>query len=446
MSLRKRLLLYLGLSAPLVWVLAMLISLDRARHEVDEFFDTEMIRLTRQVQATLVASRQREGGTGTPALPPQGDSGEADLRDLAIAVWDAKGRLVLADREGAQLPHRPDASGFAVLHMGDGDWRTYYLQSSGGEWLVAAGQALREREDVAFDLSVGPLMPWIAVLPLLLAAMVWAVRRALAPVHALSRALDQRAPDDLQPLAGAHVPSELQPLAAAVNRLLRRIETLLGRERRFTADAAHELRTPLAVLRAQWDVLRRTGAGAERAEAEARLDAGLLRMDRLVTQLLSLSRAEAAALPQHAQAVRWPALVQAVFSDCLPLAERRRIELACEWPDEGAPLPLAGDEALLAVMLRNLVDNALRYAPEGSSVTLRFAPDRLQVDNAGAPLAPEQLARLGQRFQRPEGQAEGGSGLGISIVQRIAALHGLAFEAGAAEGGQGVRVTLSRSA
>jgi two-component system sensor histidine kinase QseC len=443
-TLQKRLLLYLGLAAPLVWALALVISLQRARHEVDELFDTEMVRLTLQVQATLVASRGLGSGNAPLPMPLQGDSGEADLRYLAIAVWDQQGRLVLADREGVQLPRRPDASGFSVLRLGESEWRVYYLQSAHGEWLVAAGQDLHERSEVAFNLSFSQLAPWVAVLPVLLAAMVFAVRRALQPVRALSHELDHRAADDFQPLATARVPGELQPLAAAINRLLGRIETLLGRERRFTADAAHELRTPLAVLRAQWDVLRRAGSAAERSRAEASLDAGLQRMDRLVTQLLTLSRAEAAALPAQSQPVRWAALVEDVFSDCLPLAERRRCELACEWPAQGEPLPLQGDAGLLAVMLRNLVDNALRYAPEGSVVTLRFGPDALVVHNPGPPLPPEQLQRLGERFHRPEGQAEGGSGLGISIVQRIAALHGLQFEAGAGDEGQGVRITLRR--
>ncbi len=113
----------------------------------------------------------------------------------------------------------------------------------------------------------------------------------------------------------------------------------------------------------------------------------------------------------------------------MPLAERRRIELACEWPPERQPHPLpSGDEHLLTVLLRNLLDNAVRYAPAGSTVTLRFGRRQLEVENDGAPLSPEQLARLGERFYRPTGQEEGGSGLGVSIVQRIAALHGLEVE------------------
>jgi len=218
---------------------------------------------------------------------------------------------------------------------------------------------------------------------------------------------------------------------------------LLVRERRFTADAAHELRTPLAILRAQWDVVRRSASREERAQAEAGMNAGFDRMGRLVTQMLALSRVESAALPALTE-VAWPPIVEQAMSDCLALAERRRIELSCEWPPAGKhPLPLMGNEHLLTVLLRNLLDNAVRYSPAGTSVTLRFSQDAVEVDNAGPPLDGEQLLRLGERFYRPDGQEEGGSGLGISIARRIAALHGLELQFGTTGEGEGVRVRLS---
>jgi two-component system sensor histidine kinase QseC len=225
----------------------------------------------------------------------------------------------------------------------------------------------------------------------------------------------------------------------AMNGLFSRIEVTLERERRFTADAAHELRTPLAVLRAQWDVLRRAGGDDERRRAEAQLDAGMDRMDRLVTQMLALSRLEATDRLTQAAELRWEPIVEQAVSDVLPLAERRGIELACEWPpDDSPPLPLRGDVALMSALLRNLLDNAVRYAPEGSTVQLRFGANTLQVENDGPPLPPDTLAHLGERFRRIDGQQESGSGLGVSIAMRIAALHGLALCYSARASGQGV--------
>ncbi len=438
MSLQRRLLLFLLISAPVVWALAALASVDRARQEIDELFDTEIIHLARQVQSTLTGLRTPGG-----VLPPtRGASGEADLRDLAIAVWDAQGRLLLVDREGASLPRRPEATGFVELPVDGDPWRVYYLQAPQGEWLVAAGQSVHEREELVWNLLASQLAPWLAVLPLLLLAMAWAVRRAMAPLRALTAELQGRGADDLRPVAADQAPQELQPMLAAMNGLFSRIGSALARERRFTADAAHELRTPLAVLRAQWDALRVAPDGAARQEAEARLGRGLDRMDRLVTQMLALSRLEATDHLPAPATIAWAPLLEQLIGEVLPLADRRRMEIAVE--GDPAQFALQGDAGLLAVLLRNLLDNALRYAPEGSTVLLRFAPGALQVENGGPPLTPQALARLGERFHRDEGQAEGGSGLGLSIVHRIAALHGLRVGHGARTDGSGVVARLQR--
>jgi len=380
-----------------------------------------------------------------PPAPAEGsrDAGESDVRDLAVAIWDTEGRLMISDREGAELSYRADASGFIDQMISGRIWRVYYLQSPDRKWLVAAGQGAYERDELVYGLTLTQVVPWLLLLPILLAVMAWAVRRALSPMHQLTTELAGRRAEDLRPVPGEHAPAELRPLLGAMNGLFARIEQLLVRERRFTADAAHEMRTPLAVLRAQWDVLRRSGSAAERAQAEAKLGAGLDRMARLVTQMLSLSRVESGVKPALATEVRWPPIVEQAMSDCLALAERRRIELACEWPARGThPLPLLGDEHLLTVMLRNLLDNAVRYAPTGTTVLLRFGGEQLEIENEGPPLSPEQLSRLGERFYRPDGQHEGGSGLGVSIVRRIAELHGLELAFGTLANGQGVKVVL----
>lgn len=444
MSLQRRLLLYLLVCAPLVWGLALYFSISRARHEVNELYDTELIRLARQVQATLGPNFP---GTANDLPPPpkEGapDAGESDVSDLAVAVWDQKGQLLLSDREGVQLPYLPDASGFVEKDVAGRPWRIYYLQSFEGNWLVSAGQGAYERDELVYGLTISQVVPWLLVLPFLLAVMAWAVRRALAPMTELTTELGGRKADDLRAMSDDRAPTELKPLLGAMNGLFARIEQLLVRERRFTADAAHELRTPLAVLRAQWDVVRRAGSAAERSLAEAKLGAGLDRMERLVTQMLALSRVEAGAAPALGTELDWPPIVEQAMSDCLPLAERRRIELACEWPPASRPpFPLLGDPHLMTTLLRNLLDNAVRYAPEGSAVVLRIADEQLEIENAGTPLSAEQLARLGERFYRPDGQQEGGSGLGVSIVRRIAALHGLEVVFGAGAGGRGVKVVL----
>lgn len=436
MSLQRRLMVYLLVCAPLVWAVAVWMSVNRSRHEVNELYDTELIRLARQIQATMLPALSMQGEPSLPPPPQAGqvESGEGDVRDLAVAVWDREGKIVMSDREGASLPFRANAVGFVDDSVAGQPWRIYYLQSTSGQWLVAVGQGAYERDEVVFALVASQVFPWLLVLPLLLLAMAWAVRRALAPIHALTGDLHTRDGGDLAPVPDARAPAELKPLLVAMNSLFERIDSLLRRERRFTADAAHELRTPLAVLRAQWDVVKRSRSDEERRLAQQQMDAGLTRMDRLVTQMLALSRAETATPELLSEEIDWPPIVEQVMSDCLELANRRRIELACEWPGTNRPaLPLIGSTHLVAVLLRNLVDNAVRYAPTGSTVLLRMGSTQIEVENAGGPLSDKQLAGLGQRFHRPPGQEEGGSGLGVSIAQRIAALHGLqiVYDAGA---------------
>jgi two-component system sensor histidine kinase QseC len=442
MSLQRRLLLYLLVAAPLVWVVAIVVSVQRAREEVNELFDAEIVRLAHQVQATLAGLAAAQP---TPPAAPV-TRGEADLREIAIAVWSADGRPFLTDREGAHLPHRTDASGFVALSIGGQPWRAYYLPAAGGAWLVAAGQREAERDALVRDLVASQVIPWLLVLPVLMGVMAWAVRQALRPLRTLTAELRGRDADNLKPLPEGQAPAELRPVLAAMNGLFARIAAERERERRFTADAAHELRTPLAALRAQWDVLRRTAGDDGRRDAERRLSAGLDRLDRLVSQMLALSRLEATDRLPQAEPVDWPAIVEEAMSDVLALAARRGIELGCDWPAAGAaPLPLRGDAGLLAVALRNLLDNAVRYAPAGSSVGLSFTGASLEVANEGAAMPPQVLARLGERFHRAEGVPDRGSGLGLSIVQRIAALHGLRLRYRSGSDGRGVVAELRRS-
>jgi two-component system sensor histidine kinase QseC len=231
-----------------------------------------------------------------------------------------------------------------------------------------------------------------------------------------------------------------------MNDLFVRIGRALEHERRMTADAAHELRTPLAALRAQWELAQLAANDAERAQAHARIGEGIDRLSRLVSQLLALASAESGRRPVYTEAVDWHRVLEKALSDCLPLLDGTGSEVAVSWPEQGAPLALTGDEALLATLVRNLVDNALRYSPPRSLVAVRFTADSLVIEDQGTGLAEADLARLGDRFYRPAGQAQSGSGLGISIVQRVAELHGLDVRFANRDDGPGLRVTVTRPA
>ncbi|MBX3609642.1 MAG: sensor histidine kinase N-terminal domain-containing protein [Hydrogenophaga sp.] len=431
MSIQRRLLLYLLICAPLVWAIAFAISAAGARHEVNELFDTQLVSMARQAHLMASAQAWQRGDAGeAPPSPMLNGEGDADLQDLAVAVWDREGRAVLLDHEGAQLPWRSGAIGFDNLVLQGHAWRIYYLSIPQSGRMAAAGQKMHERDELVWGLVGGQLLPWLLVLPVLLVAMAWAVRVALQPMRELTDELTSRRADDLRPVSLERAPRELHPMLNAMNGLFTRVDDTLARERQFTADAAHELRTPIAVLAAQWDVYRGARNDAERQRAGGALDSGLRRMARLIDQLLGLSRLDATERLKAPQPLAWERVVEQAMTDVLPLAERRQIDLGCEWAEGGpsAAPPWLGDDHLMTLLLRNLLDNAVRYAPDGSAVTLSFGAQSLSVDNPAPPgLSASDMANWGERFHRPDGQPESGSGLGVSIAQRIATLHGLAL-------------------
>jgi len=451
-TLQRRLLLLLLVAVPLVWVIAVMTSLWRARHEVNELFNTDQIRLAQQVLALVEHWGDAEGEPVAARLPPvdappgPGGQGEAELKDLSIAVWTANGSLRYADAEGAQLPYRRAGSGFDTSIIGGEPWRIFYLAPTDSTWVVAVGQATEERDEVMQGLLAGQLLPWILMLPVLLVALALVVRYALRPVRALASDLGSRGADDLHRVGTEGLPAELGPLVTAMNRLFDQIRRTLEHERRLTADAAHELRTPLAAVRSQWEAVQLSRDPQAREAALQQVGVGIQRLERLASQLLALARLDARSDFVHAMPVDWRQVIQDALSDCLALAETSGGEIEVEWPAGGAaPMPLAGDPTLLTLLVRNLVDNALRHAGPGARVRVVVGTESLSVEDEGAGVADRVLERLGDRFFRAAGQTSPGSGLGLSIVYRVAELHQLRVEiANRASPEHGLRVTLSR--
>jgi len=434
MTLRRRLILAVLAAVAFAWVLTSALIYLSAQEEINELYDTAMVRMAQQMQALLPRVHSRPA----PAAPTDGpipgdadlvDEGSAGLGDLAIAAWRPDGEQFHIDPDGDHLPRAPGVKGFTERKLDGVAWRLYYLDDPVEGWRVCVGQTMGERGELIVGYLQAQVLPWVLGLPLLTTLLMWGVARALRPVLTLSKSIAGRVPGDPTPLSLNEVPRELVPLVTEMNQLLNRATALLEHERRLTADAAHELRTPLAALKAQWEVARRSDDPAERTRASANVEAGIDGMSRLVSQLLTMSRLEDEEAPPTRGPVDWHEVSRQVLSDCLLLSERRNVDMEILWPPEGHwPLPVNGDPALLGTMLRNLMDNAIRYSPAGTVVTLAFEPGRITVSDRGPGVAPELLGRLGDRFFRAAGQQEQGNGLGISIARRVAVLHGLALE------------------
>jgi signal transduction histidine kinase len=287
------------------------------------------------------------------------------------------------------------------------------------------------------------LMPLLFVLPALGGWLWFAAWRGLKPLDEVAREISQRAPQRLDAVTPATAPQEIRPLIEALNSLFARVAAALENERRFTADAAHELRTPLAAIRAQAQVAARARDEAERQHALEQLAASAQRAAHLVEQLLTLARLDPAATLPMAE-LRLDQLAAEVCAEqgTQALAKEIALELVAT---EAAPL--IGNEAMLRVLLRNLIDNAIRYTPPGGKVgvgiTARAGGVTLSVCDNGPGIPPERRALALQRFHRLAGQETEGSGLGLSIVARIAELHHARLELGSGLEGKGLCVTVN---
>ena len=335
--------------------------------------------------------------------------------------------------------------GFADSQVDGKAWRVFVTQGRESDVRIVVGELQSVRREIVLASLTSILKPMAWALPLLALGIWWAVRGSVRPLGRLGNAVAARQPQSLAPLSTAGVPPEVLPLVTALNELFERMARLLATEQQFTADAAHELRTPIAGIRMQAQVAQGATNAQERATALQATVQGCDRATRLVEQLLQLARLDAEATPDRSS-TPLAEVARHVAADLEATAERRQQRIVLREPMAPSvhiPLP----EPLARVLLRNLLDNALRYSPEGAEVRLQVAEQdegraQLSVEDSGPGLTPEEQARLGERFFRVLGTGQSGSGLGWSIVQRIARLHHLQVRTDRSPALGGLRVTV----
>lgn len=427
LSLQIRLIISFFFVASVVWLSAAILSWQESREQLDEFFDTYQLRLARQLATARwenlsPASQQRINRL----IEDHDDDGEEDDEALGFAVFDSRGEMIFNDNENGNLfTFNPQADGFATEYLGHKrkPWRVVWLKSVDGNYTIAVGQEAEYRDEAALEMVEDTLMPWLAGLLLLMAATVGMVSREFRPLKKITSELAERSPEDLSPLETPNPPQEIRPLLAAINRLFKQIDDTMQRERSFISDAAHELRTPLTALKVQSEVAQLAEDDADtRHHALEKLNVGIERCTRLVEQLLALSRLESAAKFSEAEGpLNWAQLIGDATAAQQEAAQDKDIEINAMLSGSGPAE--TGRPLLWSLLLRNLLDNALRYSPRGAVIKIALGRKTLSVSNSGVTLDKEDLHRLGERFFRPPGQEQSGSGLGLSIVKRIAALH-----------------------
>jgi two-component system, OmpR family, sensor histidine kinase QseC len=275
--------------------------------------------------------------------------------------------------------------------------------------------------------------------------MIWAaVGRATQSLTHVNQQVASRTADNLTPVDVADAPSEIGALVTSLNQLFGRVQGLPEQERRFTADAAHELRTPLAGIRAQAQVARAAASDAERSHALDGVIDGCDRATHAVEQMLTLARLAPDAVSFQPTPVQLGTVLRTTIADLAPAAVAKDIEIA---PTDSTGVLVSGDAGLLGILFRNVIDNAIRCSPSGTHVDVhaQVTPSdaRVTVSDAGPGLSPEQLATVGRRFYRAPGTQPPGSGLGLSIVQRIVDLHRGTMQLDTSPKGRGLQITVA---
>ena len=444
LSLRLRLIIFFVAIACTVWAGAGILAWQETREKVDEFFDTYQMALARQLAGTDWSGVTPEVQHKTDKLIENIRNADDEDEAIAFAVFDQNGRKIFHDDENGKDFYYQDVSGrFVKQEVDDESWRLVWLKSADGKFRIAVGQELDYREDMAWDMLEEFTMPWAAGLVILLGAMIWLISRELRPLRRLATEIGGRKADNLSPFCDDAMPSEIKPLTAAMNQQLARISDMLARERRFISDAAHELRTPLTALKIQLDVARMSADDTETREAAlAKLELGIDRATRLVEQLLALSRLEASlSAPQMAsEPIEWKSICAQMIDEYRYDAEAKKLQFKTCFEGNG---PIReGNAVLAALMLRNLIDNAVKYSPQGAEICVNVYHNAIVVSNSGTAVDEHCLDKLGQRFFRPAGQNEKGSGIGLSIVKCIAGFYDC--KVSFANTDQGFRVKIER--
>ncbi len=430
-SLRNRLIALLLVATAGLWALASYSVYQEAEIESQELFD-DSLQETAYLLLTVVEHEMAEHGVNYAAQLI--DASEMPgTHYLRFQIWSREGQLVYRSQNAPETPMvnstgTGGSNGYAWASAGTESLRTFVAWNVTRELQIQIGEPLSHRREVT-QRTLWRLALFAALfLPLSVFFIWWIISRSFAPIQWTSEAVAARTGQHLGAVDMGNVPREIAPLIRAINSLLSRIRETLEHERRFTADAAHELRTPLAAIRAHAQVLQGARNADEAAEAAQDIIAGVDRSRRLIDQLLALARLDKTqlrALPQ--QPVDLPALIREQVAEHREFATRQHIRLH----EECRPAITLGHADHLHILLRNLLDNALRYTPAGGTVQAACGVTDgqawLAVRDDGVGIPEEERQRIFERFYRITrlgGSEAYGSGLGLSIVQRLIEQHG----------------------
>lgn len=412
-------------------------------HEVEEIYDAQLAqnaRLLLGVMRMPLASAERDrlyqafnAALGSAEPRKVGHPYESKL---AFQVWGRDGRSLVQSPSAPPFDHAPERIGFHDIQLAGNSWRGFVLPDAQEGLLIWVGERDDVRQDLVERIVRHTLWPNLVGI-LILAGLVWvAIGWGLRPLQNMAQVIRSRHADSLAPLQIVPLPRELEPMQAALNRLLGQIEQMLQRERRFIGDAAHEMRTPLAVLRLHAQNALEATSEEQREEALRFLSQGVDRLTRVVQQLLTMARMEPELARQNWQPIDLEPLVREHLAELTPLLLDKGLELVLEVAE--GDYRTTSDAAAIGIALQNLVTNACNFTPAGGEVKVSLlteGPDvlLLRVEDQGPGVDESALERLFERFYSQDNPQ--GAGLGLAIVQMIATRLGGAIHLYNREGG-----------
>ena len=437
-SLRRRLLALLVGGAGAAWIVIAVATYVDTRVHTARLLDAQLVEYS-EVLGAIANHEALEIAGGTTRHDP------AYTQSCTYQVYGLDGALLLRSHDAPNEALAP-AEGFSDVRAVGVDWRAFRRIDRENGLVVIVAHGIAERDAMVRGLALRLLAPLLVGLPLLAVVLWLAVTRALRPLERLAHEVRGREAGHLAPIAAPDAPAEVEPLVTATNQLFARLEESFAAERRFTGDAAHELRTPLAALRTQAEVALTTQSDERRRRALEQVVQGVERATRLVEQMLTLARMDAGdALPAFAP-VDLAAVCREAIDDLGAVARARAVEVALD--AQGVAPQVKGDAVMLFALVRNLLDNALRFAPDAGEVRVIVRQHEgraaIDVEDSGPGVAPEIRGRIFDRFFRGQDGRGPGSGLGLSIARRVVELHGgtIAASSSAALGGLRVEVRM----
>ncbi|MDR2240391.1 MAG: sensor histidine kinase N-terminal domain-containing protein [Zoogloeaceae bacterium] len=425
MSLSRRLMAILIGASLLYWALVVTIMIGDSARDTYESFDAHLV----QTATALLRVTSPEGNSPLPAYDAT-DPAHAAHDDYETGfryqIWNRDGTLLLRSLN-APAAALTEHDGFSEIKDGNGkDWRLYSLWNPQGTVRVVVAEAVDRRARLPHGIALNLVKPMALGLPVLLFLLWYSIQRGLLPLRALAKEISRRHAASLTPVDLGATPDEIRPMVLALNDLLKRVEHAVENERCFTANAAHELRTPLAAIQAHLAAARSAGNPEEREHSLNMLQRGLSRSIRLVGQLLTLARLDPEQVAPDTERVDIGNLLESTCAELAPLALRRNQTITLS-VDPNLP-EARGNPDMLAMLFTNLIDNAIRYTDDGGHVSIGAcrhgaAEIRVDVTDDGPGIPAAERERVFERFSRLVDQSKPGTGLGLAICQRVIDLH-----------------------